>query len=365
MKNICFVLLLCCSGIVHGTSLADYFDLVNEAELLICNDKITEALQHYDKAFALKRDAFGRDVYNAWVCAYLADDEKRFRTYSVHLLKKGAYPTQTMYMILNPVKGGPGVEKYQSIWQQLKRAVKSDVDTVFSKRLDELLEASLKVRLHFIAACGDNYPACARDSLNQFDSLNILKLQSLFETEGFAAESKAGFALGLPDERPAFTGLLRDDRYWTNRRTMDAFLYAKMMAGQCHPQDYALLKDFSYNRVKDSVSPYQQNPDARYCSDLFTVINNALYITDPTPLSARANAARKSIYLESLEDRCVKAKFQFLHPSFRFLHADYLANWDNAPDDQVDKMVGGTLTGAQIDAFNTIRKRKCPHGLQH
>lgn len=359
------MLLLLCSEKLHGVALAGYFDLVQEAELLICNERITEALRHYDKAFTLKRDAFGRDVYHAWVCAYLNDDEKRFRTYSVHLLKKGAYETQTMYMILNQVKGGPGVEKYQSIWQQLRRAVKSDVDTVFLNRLNELSEANLAARLHFIAACGDNYPACARDSLNKLDSLSVLKLQLLFETEGFATENKVGFAGGMPADPPAFNNLLRDDRYWTNRTTIDSFLYTRVLTGQYHPQDYASLKDFSYNLVRDSISLYQRNPDARYCSDLFTVINNALYITDPALLSVRANAARKDIYLESLEDRCVKAKFQFLHPYFQFLNAAYLANWDNAPDDLVNRMPGSMLTGAQVDALNTIRDRKCPHGLQH
>lgn len=366
IRIICFVLLLLCSKVSNATNLSEYFDLINEAELLVCNNKSQEAMLHYDKAFDLKNDEFGRDVYNAWICAYLNNDENRFRKYSASLLKKGAFKTQTMYVILNPVPGGPAVEKFQGIFQNLKAALQDETDSIYKTKLNELVEGDQPPRKYFIAKCGEKYNICGRDSLSRFDSLNVLKLKSLFDADGFASEKKIGFQNGIPTYAPSFDLILRHDRSWSNRKTLDSFLYSRVMAGEYHPQDYALLKDQSYGNVKDSISPYQQNPYSHYATDIFTVINRQLYITEPANYRLRkTNSTRKSIYLEPLEDMIVKARFQFLHPHFHFLNDWYLAEWDNVPEDQISRIVGQTLTTQQIDDFDTIGKRRCKHGLHH
>lgn len=366
LKLICLIVLLIGCKVGNATILSDYFDLINEAELLICNDKFSEAMQHYDKAFDLKNDEFGRDVYNAWICSYLMDDEKRFRKYSVNLLEKGSFKTQTMYVILNPVPGGPSVEKFQGIFQNLKAFVRSEVDSIYKIKLDGLVESDQPPRQYFIAQCGGKYNICGRDSLNRFDSVNVLKLKAQFDEDGFATEKKIGFQNGIPTYAPVFDLILRHDRSWNNRKTLDSFLYSRVMAGEYHPQDYALLKDQSYGNAKDSISQYQQNTFAHFATDLFSVINKQLYITEPKSYRlTKTNATRKSIYLEPLGDMIVKARFQFLHPYFHFLNDWFLAEWDNVPDDQISRIVGQTLTTQQIDDLNTIRKRRCKHGLHH
>lgn len=367
MKASILAIFLFYSAIATGSSISDYFHLVDEAELLLCDGKPELALQHYNKAFSKKEQPFGKDVLNAWICAYQVNNIESFKIFSVVLIKRGAFLNEKVHIaMLKNVPCKSDINKYSDLWLKLKSTIKSEVDTAYASKLKTLVDEDQKARHYFIGQYGKQYNVGGRDSLDIFDSLNVLNLKDLFDNLGLPTEDRIGYDFNQPANPPIYEIILRHDRSWNNRRTLDSFIYTKVLTGSFPPFIYAFWKDKSYLKFQDSISSYQVKPYTRYGTEKLIVINNTLYIEKFTDGETnKIDEARKAIYLEPLAHLYVKAKFHFSHKYYFFLNGMNFSNWEGMPEDEIQQISNNSYSDQEIAAFDNISTDKCIYGLKH
>ncbi|PSK90665.1 hypothetical protein [Taibaiella chishuiensis] len=198
MTGLILFALLFAGNIAFATdhNIKAYLTLVNEAELLICNDKLKEAVQHYDKAFSLKASPVGKDLLNAILCTYQLDDTGRFKSYATTLLKNGAFSSISNFRkYIAKVPVGPDKDKYGKIWDDLSRKIIPGLDTAYRNQLIRLVQADQDVRHFFVGKYYGDYNNGGKDSFNVFDSLNVIKLKKLFDTKGFLRRIKSAMTI--------------------------------------------------------------------------------------------------------------------------------------------------------------------------
>jgi hypothetical protein len=363
-----FIIILFSALAVRANPVAEYYELVNEAELLICKERFQYALQHYDKAFALKgMQPWGKDVYDAWVCAFKLGDKKRFSRYSILLLQKDAFAPEGPEPLLYKIDS-TAAPAFIAIWRQLKKVTRITIDADYHARLDRFLRDDQRLRKYCIGLYQGEYNIGGRDTLNIFDSLHTLKMRDFFITEGFPTEARAGFWNNNPIASTVYDIVLLHDRSWTNRQTLDSLLYTEIFTGRYHPYEYAILKDYSYqSSFTDSISEYQHNTLSRYGTNVFSVLDNNLYTDKVTPSRiVDINTTRKSIYLDLINDMYVKGNYQFKHNHFYLLpYGSLFAHFTGLPDDIKEKIKKHAYREEEMKDFNTIETRICRHGLKH
>lgn len=342
---------------VEGHPVEEYHRLINKSELLICNTQYAEALRLYDKAFQKIKHPFGKDIYNAWVCSIKTSDIQRFKQYSITLIKRNTF-LNDVQDILNNIDSQNN--SYINIWIELSEKVKSHVDTVYRKRILELSIEDQQVRAYVMKNIDKKYNIGGKDTLNNFDSLNVQKLRSFIIRYGFPTESRIGYQWNYPAVPPPFDIMLLHDRSWNNRQTIDSILYQNIFLGNFHPGIYSHLKDRSCGdgRFKDSISLYQRNTYSCYGTDFtFIIVNDTLYCQKPATDIKKINEARESIYLETLQELIVKADFQKKNKHFVLLYGPSFSKFDELPIEEIQEIKNNSYTQKEIDDFNIIRKK--------
>jgi hypothetical protein len=362
-----FITILFSAIAARANPVATYYELVNEAELLICKERFQYALQHYDKAFALKgMQPWAKDVNNAWLCAFKLGDKKRFSRYSILLIQKNAYALKGPANILGTVDS-VAAPAYINLWQQLKTATQSTVNANYQTRLSDFLNRDQLLRGHCIGLYQGEYNIGGRDTLNIYDSLQIIQLRNFFWQEGFPTETRSGLWNNDPGETSVYDIVLLHDRSWTNRQTLDSLLYTEIFKGRYHPYEYAQLKDFSYQSFRDSISDYQRDPYSFFGTNLFSVISKKLYIEHikNKKMMAKINTTRNSIFLDKIEEMVCKGDYQFKHDYWCLLRGALYGNLDEFPEELLQKIRNMAYPEEEIQSFNTIETRVCRHGLKH
>jgi hypothetical protein len=353
---------------VSAQSPFSYFDLVNEAELLICDSNYPAALEHYDKAFQLKENPFGKDVYNAWIASFIIDDEARYKTYSSNLIKHGAFANdQVTNNLLSQIENGPKKDRYSKIYLELKAKIKLEIDTVYYNQLATLLTEDQKQRKHFSDIYGAQYNIGGRDALNTFDSLNVLKLINLIKQKGFPTEAKVGYSKNFPTNPPIYSVVLAHDRSWTNRETLDSLLHDKVLSGDFPAMEYADLKNLSYESFHDSAARYQQYKYVNYGLNKFYIIDGSLYIIRLSNKDTTVyDPARKELHMDSVKEMCIKGEFQFHNQNFQLISPLLYRQYTGLPKDVEDKIKNKwSFKKGETDGFNTISAKRCKYGLHH
>lgn len=367
MRNILFLLTFLLLQLkCPANPVATYYDLINEAELLICKDRFDLAAQHYEKAFSIKEiQPWGKDLYNAWLCACMLHDKKKFERYSIALIKRRAFKKEIGLYFPSRMDSSY-TNDFMAIWEQLKKSYQSQIDTVYRNEIGQLADGDQETRKYCIKLYGSEYNIGGRDTLNAFDSLNVLVLRSLFIKEGFPSEEKIGFDYDFPGNTTIYDIILRHDRSWTNRQTLDSFLYTKVLEGKYPAFEYALLKDNSYQSFGDSVSDYQSDPYSFFGTNIFTAIDKKLYVARIRESRlAKIDAARASVFLYPLKAMMVKGNYKFIHKDFNLIPGECYAYLDGAPDELLNKIKNGAFKDTEMAHFNTIDKERCKHGLRH
>jgi hypothetical protein len=347
----------------------DYFALVNEAELLVCAHKMQDALAHYNKAFETGQFPFGKDLYNAWQLAFICNEQAAFKKISKILIRNGAFMENKVYEnMLRSLGSTAKVTQYARLWEQVQKTTKVEIDISYRKQIQQLQDEDQQVRKYFVEKFGGGYNIGGRDSLNVFDSLNVLKLARLIKTHGFPTEQKIGYDSYFPANPPIYDIILKHDRSWTNRKTLDSLLYTKVKSGEFAQQTYALLKDESLNDTgyKDSIASYQQVPGTKYAMSKFNVIAGELYQERLyKEYTARYDVNRKDIYLDSVKEMYVKGVFQFTNKKFMFLDIWLFPSLPDLPPEIIENIKKLSYQKGETDGFNTIGKQRCKYGLLH
>jgi hypothetical protein len=370
MKIILVFFLFIMAQVSFANRMLEYVELVNEAELLICAHKMQDALTHYNKAFESEQPAFGKDLYNAWQLAFICNDQSAFKKISKVLIRNGAFMKGKVYeSILRPLGETVKVKKYSRLWDQVRKTTKVEINMGYRKHIQQLQDEDQQVRKYFVEKFGGDYNKGGRDSLNVFDSLNVLKLAGLIETHGFPTEQTIGYANYFPANEPLYEIILLHDRSWTNRKTLDSLLYAKVITGEFPQQTYAMLKNQSLDNTgyRDSIATYQRVPGTKYAMHRMDLVDGELYITRLSEAdTTRYVVNRQDIYLDSVKEMCIKGAFQNKNKNFIFLFPGVILDFPGLPPEIIDNIKNKwSYKKGETDGFNTIGKQRCKYGLHH
>ncbi|HRD56999.1 MAG TPA: tetratricopeptide repeat protein [Ferruginibacter sp.] len=163
-----------------------YFELTNLAELQFIDGNYRESLKSYNKAFALGKNSFGKDLYNAALCSIrIGDlllcnnflDSLCARGYKLNKLNKkhfSKFHKSKYYKALS--------KKYQNFL----------INEVLIKN-NEYLQGILKDDQYFRLKNPGNYRNTEFVGIiGLIDSINAYKLLNFIETKGFPSEFTCG-----------------------------------------------------------------------------------------------------------------------------------------------------------------------------
>lgn len=222
-KNIKFIITLFLAGVVNpiysqlSDSLTIYYKFTNEAELDIIDNKIATAIEKYEKAFLYKKDPFIRDCYNLGVCyAILKQKQQSFNMLS-HVISYG-YPLDSVFKkkslsFLSKNKWRKKMIKAQE-HQQFDKKYKSKVDSLLY--VDQMFRKINRNKL--------------KETIKVVDSLNVISMLNILNTEGLPSEKKIGF-----DYQPLNAIFMHNANYSleiNNRFDFSEYLYKGIYNGE-------------------------------------------------------------------------------------------------------------------------------------
>ena len=188
--TIYFIILLSCSRLYAQLpdSLANYYQLVNKAELNIVDSNYSKAFQNYEEAFTYKKAPFGKDIYNEAICAVLLDNYKKTYVNFKHLLAYG-------YEMDSLRKKEVLVDFFSSeLGMKLKKDNEQKVllyDIGLRKKYDSLFFADQYFRLK--EGSYDIYG----DTIKKIDIANVAIIQKLIKDHGFPSQYQVGLYSGF------------------------------------------------------------------------------------------------------------------------------------------------------------------------
>jgi len=178
MKSITFTLfILLAFGPEYDA--ARYFNLVNQAEMLICQEDFEEAADLYAHAFQVIRKPFGKDVFNAALCCQYS--------------KKFAERNKYLQMIIN---NSDDLEFVRSVfidkhylneaeWQILIGKRKVEYDLLLRKEFKEMLERDQLFRPMYESH---------DDTIKANEIINFRRISELTNSSGFPSQIELGFS---------------------------------------------------------------------------------------------------------------------------------------------------------------------------
>jgi hypothetical protein len=167
-----------------------YATLINKAELQAIERQYSFALNSFDSAFACEQNVFGRDYYNAMICACYCDNLAKAQTYAERLLEKG-YPVDSIInnayckrlLTYKPFKNS--IKKIQQSNGLFKNKPTSPLRLV----MDTLLSDDQYFRIRNPV---DYFEKEYGRIISQLDSINAHKLIAAIKQYGFPNEFNCG-----------------------------------------------------------------------------------------------------------------------------------------------------------------------------
>lgn len=301
-----------------------YYQLVNQAEIAICEGKTGVALELYQKAFLHTQQPFGKDIKNALSCAIETDSEKLIPIYWTMLCNRGwDIHLQKDYLQLF------SKEKQDIVIKLTAHCIyKNSVDTKLQKFVNNLLQKDIDSRRNAIQLYEGNYNKNGGELFNQTDSENISSFIHTIQIDGFLSEAKIGFGnAGNPDVEPLFYIPLLHDRMH-HRKTVDSILYENVKTGFFHPQLLAELFNYSYGTFKDSVFNNSDHPLQLPVTGVILIVHENKLITCyyKPEQERKINESRRQIGLDSLDEFRTKAIFQYGQNKYHFIYPPLFNN---------------------------------------
>lgn len=305
----------------------NYYDLINRAELHICEDNYNEASALYEKAFELLESPFYVDVHNAFVCAcYLKKPNIKLIELSKILYKKsnGSFDFIDTNICANK----------DEIIKVLKE-IPINLDLKLIHVLDSLQSEDSKARCKCVAY----KPECIND-IRYIDSLNREKLYSLYKEYGELTEDIAGYSLysrlhvlGIHNQMWCYDVISEFVEPMVHKGLFDAREYLKIIDRQQHyPKCNFESKNFAeYDfHVKDSV----------------------LFVMGVDEENKKIiNENRKAFYLDNIDDYTKKTLYRILHKEFIMgaFTIKFVTGGDEKTEclDLIKKIDNGTIIGTK------------------
>lgn len=298
------------STIISGQeNLKKYYKWTNKAELSICDSAIVDAAKYYKKAFKHKKYAFAKDYYNAFICAAMTYDKKAVQKYYVGLRQfdyntERSLKTKTASYI-SPVD-----------WKALTDiSVELVVDTIYRKKLDDLLELDQAIR-HWASTKGrPGYYSTNADTIQYIDSINLKDLKETIINYGFPSEDKVGAEKSIL-QHPYYL-IIKHNQMW-NRLLGGDILKEAVISGKIHPNTYSELYDYMYDNFTTNLYGDSVTANEHYVYFPTFMVNNTI-LTAYYPNEKEINQFRAGIYLCTLDEARKKTAFQFGQKEHRFV----------------------------------------------
>ncbi|MCB9354564.1 MAG: hypothetical protein H6575_08350 [Lewinellaceae bacterium] len=260
LKIILIIILFKGSLIAQKSDVPDYYNLINQAELSICDSDLAKALVLYDSAFQSieNKIPYYKDVYNALISAIEKNDDTSILKYWDALCKQGLDSAF--------INGSQKINalRDKTYWRKLENDMnlyhkEKDARYLF---LCEVINDDQKIRKEYDARRIGNKYVVFRDTIMFVDSLNYIRLITDFNTNGFPDDNVAiNFN---PFNHPVYYYVLEHNAMW-NRIWMDAAILKNIDSLRFHPLLYTKLMDYHNDQfVKGAERMYGTNYHAIY-----------------------------------------------------------------------------------------------------
>lgn len=170
-------------------NVADYYAHINRAELLVTDDKFSEALIVYDSAFAAFKQPFALDYYNAMQCANLAKNFDKTKVYALQLVDLGC--NYNFFFKPRTLKAFRASTAYYAFINEYPTR-----RTAFVRKCDWKMRTKLEgiaLRDQYWRSQDPNYERI-RTTTYQLDDTLMVEVQQLLK-KGYPSEAKIGVVI--------------------------------------------------------------------------------------------------------------------------------------------------------------------------
>lgn len=305
-----------------------YYKLVNNAEINICNNNLKQAAIDYASAYRLMGNRMSsKHLYNYFI---VSADLQNWDVckYVLLELRKRDWKYEWFYANMNEFFPAATAMKLIDMYNGLGD-VKPVIDYKYMAILDSVIAVDQAVNKGFRAKNNGLLSDEGKDSLGKLNRQHIAYLNELFSKK-FPTDNVLGG--GSPLYGLYYTVLLVHNAQLGRSRKLDGILYDAVLRGDFAPEelDYRLSNYFEHdisdtvvvmgnNNVRVPLFPYQ-----------FIVEHDSLFQSPPHIASIeRCERNRLKIPgLCSVEELRVKIIYQHFYPRYHFVSPDYILHVD-------------------------------------
>ena len=282
-----------------------YYQYVNQAELVICNEKYEDAGIFYKKAFA-EHIPFCADLRHAFTLNYTYLNNIDEAVKYAHILIQRDYP-EIEEFIQDTVNEAVMYAHLKALLDTTKRTTIPELQAA----LNEIIEDDQAIRSEYPGYKHDNV-----DKIRAVDSINSKKIKLLYKKYGSINETNTGSYL---HNQSGIRMNLWHNGMWL--KDPKEIVFQDVMNGNFDAREYANLEDKFKTEQLDRAEkkPYK----AYYATNIAhaMIIHNVLFLWEPENLE-EVNDNRKAIYIaETWEDYKIKVLHAFYNnnPNFIFI----------------------------------------------
>jgi hypothetical protein len=306
-------------AIANAQDVANYYRLVDSAELAIVENNFSESVKFYYKAEKI-RPMFGRDLHNAAIAASKVNDLNNVIFFTKKMAEKG-------YDLSNFKNSKSGLQKF---YNEIVRACQSvRLLPSINKKYCDTLQKMIKLDQEFLKP--PEFRKANKDTIDKIFIGNAMKLVQLIYLYGFPSEERIGIDT-IAD--PAV--LMIHQRGGEKNRVVDFsnIVRTAVLNGELNNKTGSFLIENSegklgliYNCLSLMRGSFDTFVMAKSPSDVLVKKDTTYFTnwgTDPISDSTKNafNKRRKELYLDSVEDSFKKAVFQNSHPEFNLGNRD-------------------------------------------
>lgn len=254
-KN-CFLFLLITGSFYYAESNHNpglYFNMINKAELAICDSNYHDAVIYYKEAIKYLEEPFGNDLNNFLYCGFLTND-KTIIEYCIPKYKERDY--KYPYWINIDYKDTGIANYFDSLYTNSN--IVSKIDTNYRNFIKELMRDDQAIRKKTGSM---DYKKAKKINCKQ-DSINMRKLKKYIDSTGiFPTEAIVGNSYDNSATRSNLLEILLIN-YAANvgmdncfNKPVNLHLDKKVLAGEFPPDLYAHLCDSRGYGIDGKIKP--------------------------------------------------------------------------------------------------------------
>lgn len=295
-----------------------YHDMINKAELLICEGNFHKAGNTYKLAFKNIEKPFGKDVFNAALASQLSNQNLERDKYLQTIINNSDDLEFVKSMFVN---------KYMSEedWQSLIEKQKINYDPNLRKEFKEILDRDQLFRPMY---------ETHDDTINANEKINIARILSISESTGFPSQIELGYTNRLRGQNLDIVlhHIAQRRSYDKSVIDLEPKLFKAVNEGRFDPEAAIFYMNFQNDIEKGEFEDYSTWQFKH--SLLPDSLNNKVWLPKLNEEQKRmANEKRKKWFANSLEEIAIKAMFlsdndlpfifTCVRKSIAYLHEDF------------------------------------------